>query len=155
MYPWIVFLHVFSAFVYMLAHGVQAAVMLKLRSEADPERSLTLFNVLDGTRVQRFTLALVVVTGLVAGFLRPWWRHGWMWTALALLVVITVLMRQFGGGYYDLVQGAAKRAVAEQQSQESLEAFAAARASWYPIGVTVIGIGGLAAIVWLMVLKPF
>ena len=155
MYSWIVFLHVFSAFVYMLAHGVQAAVMLKLRSEADPERSLTLFNALNGTRLQRITLALVMVTGLVAGFQRPWWRHGWMWTALAMLVVITVLMRLYGAGYYTLVSGAARRAIAEQKTQESMEAFLAARTSWHAIGVAIIGIGGLAVIVWLMMFKPF
>jgi len=155
MYRWIVFLHVFSAFVYILAHGVQAAVMLKLRSEADPERSLMLFNALDGTRLQRYTLALVVVTGLIAGFMGRYWGRGWMWTALVLLVVIAVVMRRYGSGYYDLVEGAANRAIAEQKSQASLEAFAVARAAWRPVGVTEIGIGGLAAMIWLMMFKPF
>ena len=31
MYRWIVFLHVFSVFVWMLVHGAYAAVMLKFR----------------------------------------------------------------------------------------------------------------------------
>jgi hypothetical protein len=27
--------------------------------------------------------------------------------------------------------------------------------AWYPVGMTVIGLGGLAVILWLMVFKPF
>jgi hypothetical protein len=27
--------------------------------------------------------------------------------------------------------------------------------AWHPVGMTVIGLGGLAVILWLMVFKPF
>jgi len=172
MYRWIVYLHVFAAFAFMLVHGVYATVMWKLRAEADPERSLTLFNAVPSLRLQRFLLALVVITGLIAGLIRPWWsqgwawglirswwREGWMWTSLVLLIVITIVMRRYGAGYFTLVSRAAMRAIEERKSASALSAdpdkFAAARATWHPIGLTVLGMAGLALILWLMMFKPF
>ena len=38
MYPWVVFLHVLSAFGFLLAHGASAAVMFKVRGEQDRAR---------------------------------------------------------------------------------------------------------------------
>jgi hypothetical protein len=67
-------------------------------------------------------------------------------------------MRRWGAGYYTLIEEAATRALAERYSENAaaaLDGFAAARAAWHPIGVTVIGIAGIAVILWLMMFKPF
>lgn len=155
MYRWVVFMHLFATFAFLLAHGVQAAVMLKFRREADPERSLALFNVLPSLHLLRILVALGVITGLVAGFMTNWWRQGWMWASLVVLVVITVLMSRYGSGYFGLIQQAAARAIEEGKGGPALDEFTAVRGAWHPIGMTVFGMVGLAIILWLMMFKPF
>lgn len=158
-YQWIVYLHVAGVLGFMLAHGAEVAVMLRQRSEPDPEKSLALFEVLSGLKVLRLMLGIVIVTGLVLGVLQPWWRQAWFWLALALLVGITLAMRRWGAGYYELVERAATDALQERAtnpgSQEAAARFAKARRSWEPIGMLVIGLGGVAVILWLMMFKPF
>ncbi|MCZ7545963.1 MAG: hypothetical protein M5R40_21660 [Anaerolineae bacterium] len=155
MYRWVVFMHIAATFGFLLAHGVQAAVMLKFRVEADPERSLTLFNVLPRLRLVRLTTVLIVITGLIAGFMLNWWRQGWLWASLALLIVITVLMARYGSGYFGMIAGSAARAVEAGKRGPDMDAFNAARTAWHPIGMTVVGVGGFAVILWLMMFKPF
>jgi hypothetical protein len=154
MYRWIIFLHQFAVLAFMIAHGVQAAVMLRMRAEADPSRNLALFAVLPSLRLLRLLLAAVIVTGLISGFMLPWWQQGWVWASLVLLAVITLAMRQFGSGYFSSVARAASRALTET-NQPSLDAFAVARGTWHPLGTTAIGMGGIAIILWLMMVKPF
>ena len=155
MYRWVVFMHLFATFAFLLAHGVQAAVMLKFRREADPEHSLALFNVLPSLHLLRLLTALIVITGLVAGFTVNWWRQGWMWVSLAILVAIAVLMSRYGSGYFTLIADAASRAVEAGKRGPALDEFAAVRGAWHPIGMTVFGMVGLAIILWLMMFKPF
>jgi len=38
MYQWLIYLHVFAALCFLLAHGVEAAVMLQMRKAAEPEK---------------------------------------------------------------------------------------------------------------------
>ncbi|MFQ5945110.1 MAG: hypothetical protein ACE5NC_02540 [Anaerolineae bacterium] len=155
MYGWLVFLHMFSVFVFLLVHGGGAAVMLKLRSEEDPEAGLALFNILPNVSLLRFLLALVIVTGLIPGFMLDWWREGWMWASLVVLALIALVHWRYGSGYLGSFVGAAERAIGEKNSKSALEDFAAVRATWHPIGVTAIGTAGLAIILWLMMFKPF
>ena len=159
MYEWLVFLHVLAVLLFLLAHGVQVAVMLRQRTEADPEVALTLFNVLPALTAVRVLLAAIVATGLILGFLRPWWQQAWMWVSLAVLVAILVVMRIWGMGYYDAIAQAATAAVEERAVDDGPTtarlAFDAARARPDPFIVTVVGVGGLASILWLMMFKPF
>jgi predicted amino acid dehydrogenase len=68
-------------------------------------------------------------------------------------------MWRYGGGYWDAVQNAATRAVEARSSEPpdaaARRAFDAARGSWQTAGLSVIGLGGLAVILWLMMFKPF
>ena len=159
MYPWLVFLHVLAGFVYILTHGVQAGVMWQLRGEAEPERSLTLISAMPRLTVLRIVLVVLLASGLIAGFMIPWWRQGWMWISFAVLAIEGVLMNRFGNAYFDLLVGSARQAVEDRKNiladSSSLERFHAARASWHPVGVTILGLVGLAVILWLMMFKPF
>jgi len=110
MYQWTVFLHVFFAFTFMLAHGVQAAAMLRFRQEPDPQRSLT-------------------------------------------------IMYKYGPGYYGLIERAATRLIEARKTNtnlaDALKEFDEARNTWYSMVVSIVGIAGLASILWLMQFKPF
>ncbi len=159
MYQWLIFLHVAAVLAFMLLHGAHVAAMWKMRAEANPEAALTYFNTMSNTLPLRVLLAVVVASGVLAGFMGDWWDRGWMWASLAILVAMWATMWRYGGGYFGLVNEAAANAVearaAEPGESAAQQAFDAARRSWYAPAVMAIGIGGLALILWLMMFKPF
>ena len=159
MYQWIVFLHVFLAFTFMLAHGVSAAAMLCFRREADPERSLTFFNIVPQPTLIRVLTLLMGVSGLSAAFLTQWWRQGWVWASFVVFLIISYVMYKYGGGYFGLIEGAANRLIEARKTNtdvaDALKDFEEARNALHPKVVSVVGIAGLAIILWLMRFKPF
>ena len=72
---------------------------------------------------------------------------------------VCALVLLCNAGYFDIIEKAAMRAVEQRKNQSAPptdpDAFAAARVAWHPIGMTVVGLVGLAVILWLMMFKPF
>ena len=159
MYPWVVFVHVASVLAFMLAHGVHVSAMWAMRGEPDPERMLTFFNHGPSTTWLRVLLVVVVASGVAAGILGSWWGTAWIWASLAVLAAIWLAMWRYAGEYFGLVEGAANAAIAgrgaDPQNAAPLAAYDTARGSWHPIGMSVVGLGGLLIILWLMMFKPF
>lgn len=157
-HQWVVFLHVASVLGFMLGHGGSVIAMWQLRWEADPQRTLNLLNAEPNVPL-RILLGVVVLTGVLAGFTGSSWGQAWIWISIVLLALIAVAMWRWGGPYYGLVEDAASRAVAARADPgggtEAQHDFDAARHAWHPIGMTVIGLGGTAVILWLMMFKPF
>lgn len=158
-YSWIVFLHIISAFAFVMAHGFQVYIMFMLRAEQDPGRSLRLLDISPNPILLRILLAAASITGLAAGFMTSLWRQGWFWASVVLIVLITLAMIRYGTGYYSLVFAAATRAVEQKQEQSDASAalaqFHAARLANHTLWSSVTGFGGLAIILWLMMFKPF
>ena len=163
MYLWIVFLHVLGAFGFLLAHGASFAVALRLRSERNPERVRALLDLSGGTLVVMYgSLLLLLATGIWAGFRGHWWGQGWIWAALGLLVVIALAMSILGSAYFNKVREAVglpslydKKKLPLRQDTVDPDDLDALLRSWRPILVSIIGVTGLVAMLWLMVLKPF
>jgi len=159
MYNWLVFLHIFFAFLFMLAHGVHAAAMLKFRGEADPERSLTFFNIVYDLKYVRYLTVALGVFGFAAVSVAGWWKQGWVWASLAVFFIISWVMFQYGTGYYNLIQGAAERLIEARKTNTNLptaqKEFDDARNAPHAMIVSIVGIVGLAIILWLMRFKPF
>jgi predicted lipid-binding transport protein (Tim44 family) len=161
MYHWIVFLHVLGAFAFVTAHGGSANVAFKLRHETSRERIAALLD-LSTAFMSGMLLALLVMllSGIGLGFLGSWWGQGWIWLALALLLaklfaMFTMAARSFtqlrqaaGLPYFD----GKPHPAAPPASPEEIAARAAAI---NPVPIAVVGFGGLALIVWLMMFKPF
>jgi len=160
MYEWLIFLHIAAVLAFMVGHGAHISAMWRMRAEADPTVSLTLLNAVSSTFSLRILLAVVVGSGVLAGFMGSWWNRGWIWASLAVLVAIWVAMWRYAGAYYGLVEESATKAI-EARASDGTDAaaaqleFDAARVSWQTTGMTVIGFGGLAIILWLMMFKPF
>ena len=166
MYRWWVFLHILGAFGFLLAHGVSVAMTLALRKEREPGRIKAL---LDLSRMSiglaYVSLVVLLTGGIVSGFLGRWWGAGWIWTALALLIALIVGMGLVGTSFYDRVRiavgteptlGSRKKAwLAERPPPASQSELDAILSSNRPILLAWMGVIGLAAILWLMVLKPF
>jgi hypothetical protein len=158
MYQWLLFLHIGSVLAFMLAHGVQVTVTWRKRWESDPTRNLALFEVLPNVWPLRWAALAVVASGLALVFLLGLWNRAWIWLALAGFIVIWLTMWRWGGWYYNTMQETAERAIASAGTPDeaaAVGAFEVARMSWRVPAMTVVGLGGIAAILWLMIFKPF
>jgi len=162
MYPWMIFLHVLLGFAFFLAHGASAAVALRLKQEKSVERLRGLMELSASSYGFMYSsLGLLLLTGIVAGFLGRWWGRGWIWSALLALIAITVAMYLLNLRYYTPVRkssglpfferGRPHPPIPPQSDDEILRLVAATR----PVLVTVIGLGGMAVVLWLMMFKPF
>jgi hypothetical protein len=162
LYQLVVFLHVVFVFGYLLAHGVSAAVAFSLKKERDVQKIRALLDLSAASYPVMFmTLYAFFFFGIIAGFIGGWWKLGWIWVSIVLLIVIVFLMMAFGGGIY----GEARKAAGTrynvkgkwfppEPAKSDAEVFAIL-AKTNPILLTVIGYGGFAVIAWLMTAKPF
>jgi hypothetical protein len=158
----IVVIHVLGVFLFLGAHGVSAAVLLRVRNERDPVALRTLLE-LSRRSVNAMSAGFLIwfLSGIVAGFSGNWWTSNrwWIWVSLVLAIVITGLMTPMGRFYLDRVRTALgidpKTGAQIAGVEPDPAAVEAAIKSGMPILVAAIGIGGLAVLGWLMVAKPF
>jgi len=162
MYLVLVFLHILAVFAFLMAHGVSVAVAFALKRERKPERIQTLLN-LSGASigVVHISLLVVLVLGVVMGFMGKWWGHGWIWASLGLLIAMYVYMGLAGSGFYGKVRKAAgleymvgskMHQPDEPASQEVIDALLN-KAN--PAMLAVVGYAAIILLTWLMKFKPF
>ena len=107
MYDWLVFLHVLGTFGFLLAHGASAMVSFQLRRERNRERICALLDLSSSSYGLLYSsLGLLLLSGIITGFLGRWWRWIWIWAALGLLIAIVLLMYALGSSYYTQVRKA-------------------------------------------------
>jgi uncharacterized membrane protein len=151
MYLWWKLVHLVGVLGFLAAHGTTAAVAGRLRREREPARIRSLLALSGATRPWMYlSLVVLLVGGIVDGFLGHWWGSGWIWTALILLVAMLVAAFPLAVPYYVRV----RRAVADDAGTPPDE-LATLLSSPRPIVIAVVETVGLLVIVWLMVLKPF
>lgn len=163
LYQTVVFLHVIFVFGYLLTHGVSAAVSFAIKKERDINRVRALLDLSAASYpTMLWTLLAIVVFGLIAAFLQmTWWRFGWIWVSILLLVVIVVWMAIHGSAVFGEIRKAAglpymvKGKPFPAEPVKSDEEVYAALAKINPTLLLVIGYGGFAIIAWLMRVKPF
>jgi hypothetical protein len=171
-YPWVVFAHVASVFAFLLAHGVSAGVLFKLRSERTLERIRALLDLSKRSIVWTYIFLIVVgVTGGAAAYLGDWWRQAWIWASAAVLILVALAMNWIGDPYYDRLRVAvgleeptntpatpaplgAPVLQTPAEAEEGEEAVLQLLRSPRPWLLALVGSVGLAIILWLMVLKP-
>ncbi len=162
MYHLTVFLHVLSAFVFALMHGASTKVILKLRSEKNPERLAALLGLSsEYTNVLYISLLVMILAGVAGGFLGKWWGTGWIWLAIALLFGIFGAMYSLATAPLSILRktlersnpaGAEPSAADLSTRQSEIDSRIAAIK---PGLIAAIGYGGLAIIIGLMAFKPF
>jgi hypothetical protein len=162
-YPWIVFLHIVSGFTFFLAHGASAMMSLRLKSENNLDRLRGMLD-LSAYSGQLLYVSLIgiLLTGFIAGGMGHWFRKGWIWLSLVLLVLVAFWMIRTSRTQYNLI----RRAIGlphfagpgkpvpgiEPKSREEILALVQAT---NPGPYMAVGFIGLIAIVWLMMFKPF
>ncbi len=164
LYDWLIFFHIFGAISFFYTHGAPGLVAFRLRSERDPQRIQAMIQIYANDRVfglQYGTLLLLLVSGIVTGFLGGWWGNGWIWLSLVLLIAITVAMFAIGTGYYTRVRKAVgmeymlKGKVQPAGNPASPDELNALLSRSPAMLLLWIGLGGMALILWLMIFKPF
>jgi hypothetical protein len=158
MYVWVVYLHVAVIFVFLIQHAAEIIVTFKLREKKDPEEVFGTYSFLPeaNSRNLRITYSLIILTGAGAGFMSAWWRQGWMWTALGIMVVLWVVMHRVGGSYLTAVDAITEEALRNREAPSALENFRSGlRARREPEIMTVSSVIGGLVILWLMMFKPF
>lgn len=158
----IVVLHVLGVLLFALAHGVSAAVLLRIRSERDPAALRTLLDLSRrSVNVMSVGYLLWFLSGILAGFSGNWWTSGrlWIWVSLVIAIFISALMTPMGRFYLDRVRRAIgvdpKSGAYDPAAHVDPVALQAAIESGQPALVAAMGITGLLVIGWLMVAKPF
>jgi Cupredoxin-like domain len=153
-YRWWVFVHVAGVFVFLAAHGVSMGVLFRLRTERDPQKVSDLL-ALSSTSISGLYVGMVIllIGGIVAGFLGHWWGQAWIWVAVGALLVVSFAMYGMARPYYQRV-GFVARAMAGGSQAVTDEQFDDILKSSRPMGVAAIGVIGLLFILYLMMFKP-
>ena len=159
---WIVLLHVLGAFTFVMAHGASASVVFKLRRETSRERIAALLDLSSASmRVMYLALLVMLLAGLAAGFLGSWWGRGWIWLTLGLLFAESAAMWAMATRPSNRLRQALRSPHPEGSKLQpavppaGAEEVPARAAAIHPIPMAVVGFGGLALLLWLMLLKPF
>jgi hypothetical protein len=161
MYPWLVFLHVLGVFGFLIGHGVSAGVSFALRRERNVDRIRLLLQMSSGAASVAYgSLLVLLVTGILTGFMGQWWSWGWIWLAILLLVVLFGMMSALGSRIFNQVRLAVGLPASygkEQPRSEpvSAEELDALLKRLNPVLLSAVGFGGVALIGWLMMFKPF
>ena len=163
--PWLNLVHVLSAMAFILIHGFSGLIALRVRRERDRTRLAGLLDLSAGwLNWGWLALATLLLSGILAGIAGGWWTSGrlWIWASLIIFIVVGAAMTPLAGSYME----AARHAVGMQSVMDrrrKQEAPSAADdvelerilSSSKPLITAVIGLGGIAVLTWLMMLKPF
>jgi hypothetical protein len=157
--------HVLAVMAFLLVHGASALVALKVRTERDPTRIRALLELSSSYQLWAWVaLAVLFVAGILAGIAGGWWTSGqlWLWASLGVFVGVTVLMTPIPTAYLNDVRHAVglptyddQRKRREPPPPASEEELVRVLRSNRPIVGAAIGLGGIAILTWLMMMKPF
>lgn len=148
-YQLLVFVHISGAFLFVGGHAVSALVAFQLPSETDGARAQALlalsYRSLDWLHIG---LAVLILSGVAAGFVGHWWDRPWIWLALDLLLAISAYMyavSKYGAARSRLEEGGTAAWDAEVQGMVSRR---------QAVILLVTGTAAIVAITVLMVFKP-
>lgn len=145
LYVWLKFLHLVGLGVFLFGHGISGGVSLVLKNKPglDVSRALLMLSIWS-YRITYPGLLLLLVTGVWMGFAGSWWRFGWIWTSIGVLVLVFAAMSFLSVGYHR----ARKAAANDSELTQRLE-------GTRPELVAAVGVIGLLVLYFLMVFKPF
>jgi hypothetical protein len=160
-YLWLKFLHIAAVFAFLLSHGAAGGAALLLRSQREfAVRRLLLELSWKAQSISQGALFVVLLSGIALGFYGDWWGHGWIWTALAVFLLVLAVMTYYSMARFDSARKAAglpyragvRIMAAVSPNPDSLAGqIPGLRARELAIAGSV----GLAVILWLMLVKPF
>ncbi len=162
MYRWVIFLHVLGVMSFMLAHGGTTVMTFQIQRERSLDRVRALLELSSYSwPMFALSLLLLLVGGVVGGFMGHWWGQGWIWTSLLILIGMSIYMGWSSRAHYHKLrkviglpyfEGSGDQPALEPASEPEI---LAVKASLRPVQLAVLGFGGTLVILWLMMFKPF
>ena len=158
-YPWIVIGHVFFVILAFGAHGVSAFTVFRVRSTTDRTELRTLLDLsATALTVAGVTLLVAIVLGIWAAITGGHFARLWPWAAIGVVIVVTAAMTPLAANPMRATRVAL--GIGTDRSGSPLVAgsdadIAAATSKLRPEATMIIGVVGLALLVWLMEGKPF
>jgi len=153
-----VFLHILGVFAFLLAHGVSAGVMFRIRAESDRHALRALLTLSERSLNVMFGGALAFfIFGILAGFSGNFWTNPgglWIWASLIIVVAVFLLMTPFARFPLNRVREAVGDGGDESAGGDSA-AIERAQAGVQPMLIALLGVGAVAVLAWLMMYKPF
>ena len=161
-YPWVVIAHVFFVIIAFGAHGTSAFAMLQARREGDRARLAAVLDLSQASLgLAGVALILAVLLGIAAAIIGGHFSRLWPWAAIAGVVVTFGVMTPLGANpMSDLRKSLGLPGRGDKPGQPSRlpgsnADVEAAQARLRPDLLSVIGIGAVAVLAWLMEAKPF
>jgi lysylphosphatidylglycerol synthetase-like protein (DUF2156 family) len=158
----LVFAHIIGVFLFLLAHGVSAAVMLRIRNEREPVALRTLLSLSrQSLNVMLIGFLIWFFAGILAGFSGNYWTTGsyWIWASLAIALIVIIAMTPLGRIYLNRVREAVgidpKTGAIDSAATIDGTALSSAIASGRPLLLASLGLGSVIVLSWLMMFKPF
>jgi hypothetical protein len=160
--PWIVFLHVVGAFLFVAGHGVSLGVAFRIRQERDPARLLAYLDLSAWSLgLAGVGLLLILLFGIIAGIVAGSFGRAWIWVSLVMFIVIGGLMTPLGGiplSKIRLALGQRTRGMKPEEPdppQLPMDQIVPMLDALKPGLLAIIGAGGFVVILYLMMFKPF
>ena len=92
-YQIILYLHVAGALGFFLFHGATASATFGLKREKGRESAEILLKMRELGGVGGFlSLMVMLISGIVLGFMGRWWGDIWLWASIAIFLVIGLVM---------------------------------------------------------------
>ena len=161
-YPWIVFVHVAAAFMFVIAHGASMWASDQIRRERDIDRVRVLLEMSARSLGAVYAALLtLLIAGIAAGIMGGHFARGWIWASIGVLITIAVLMYVLATTYYRGVREAVGIRAPQTPKDApdpvavSADELAAIVDSRRPDVIGLVGVAGLLTLLWLMMFKPF
>jgi peptidoglycan biosynthesis protein MviN/MurJ (putative lipid II flippase) len=155
LHPWLLFAHIASALLLLASHGVSMVVLYRIRRERDRAKILTLVTLSGETILPMYiAIGLILLSGVALGLESERFGQWWVWIAILLFVATIGLMAAIAKPYFVKVKAACEvrpSGVPRVSDEELGEILGSGTAHL----ITAIGVGGLLAIVYLMIFKPW
>lgn len=161
MYQWLVFLHILAALAFFMVHGASAVMAFRLRQERQLERIRAILDMSNAALpVAYMALGVLVLAGIGAGIMGGWFRMGWIWASLVLLVIMWFGMHYYAFRFYTPIRKAVGLPYRDGQEHPaeppaSEEEITALIQMANPLVLAGFSFAVVGVILWLMVFKPF
>lgn len=159
LYPWIVIAHVFFVIVAFFAHGASAFAIFRVKTATDRTELRTLLDLSATSLIAAgVTLLAAILLGIWAAIMGGHFSRSWPWVSIGVLVVVVFAMTPLAANPMRELRAAL--GIGNDKSGAPLvpgsdDQIAVARAKLQPELTMIIGIVGIALLVWLMEGKPF
>jgi len=145
LYSWLLFAHLSGLALFLFGHGIAGGSALALRSLPGPQPSRRLLRLSQTSYAVAYPgLLLLIVSGVWMGFLGGWWGRSWIWASIGLLLALMIGMAILSAPYH-----------LARKSGDDDAGLDSHLANGRPLTLTWLGVVGLAALLFLMVFKPF